>query len=257
MGYARLTIGYGGSGWISVDERDYLQNMILTRGEYEPEVWGSLAAFAVRDEIVWDVGANIGSLAIKALLDPRVSQVHAFEPDPEHAAVLEMNLAMNQGRWSLHRVALDRERETRRLLQATFPHRGGSTLLHHPTHGRFVATAAVECRPADEMIFNAGVPAPTLMKIDVEGWESHVFDGAKRLLSRQPPKAIVFEADSDPRGILVEGRLTTVLEGFGYEVTWLRRPEGTVYHRENYLAVHRASVRPILRTATCARAGDG
>lgn len=238
----RLTVKYGGSGWISVDERDYLQGMILTQGEYEPEVWRALAGFAVCDEVVWDVGANVGSMAIKALLDRRVSEVHCFEPDFEHANVLESNLAMNRGRWSVHRVALGAVRETRTLKRAAFPHRGGSTLLSQPTYDRFLGESLVECWPADEIICHTGTPAPTLMKIDVEGWESQVFAGMKRLFEEAPPKAVVFEADSNAQGAIREKDLVMVLEGVGYEISWLKRPEGAVYHRENYLAAHKAGV---------------
>src|SRR6266496_2386858 len=63
--YRRLTIPYFETGWITVDERDYIQEMILRTGQYEPEVWNSLAEVAKSDESVWDRGANIGSLTIR------------------------------------------------------------------------------------------------------------------------------------------------------------------------------------------------
>src|SRR5262245_1719002 len=95
--YRRLTVPYFETGWITVDERDYLQEMILRTGRYEPEVWSSLAEVAKSDEIVWDIGANIGSFTICALLDNRIRKVHAFEPDPLHAEVLSYNVALNEG----------------------------------------------------------------------------------------------------------------------------------------------------------------
>lgn len=97
MRYSRFTIKYANDGWITLDERDYLQHEILTKGCYEPEVWGSLSTFALQDECVWDVGANIGSFAIIAMLDSRVRALHVFEPDPYHADILAYNLRSNRG----------------------------------------------------------------------------------------------------------------------------------------------------------------
>ncbi len=48
-GYARLTIPYAKDGWITVDERDWLQREIYATGAYEPEVWEALSTFAIAE----------------------------------------------------------------------------------------------------------------------------------------------------------------------------------------------------------------
>jgi FkbM family methyltransferase len=236
--YRRLTVPYFEKGWITVDERDYLQEMVLRTGRYEPEVWYSLAEVAKSDEIVWDIGANIGSFTICALLDSRIRKVHAFEPDPLHAEVLSYNVALNKGSCQLHQCALSDEIGRRSLLHATFPHVGGSTFMSNPAHGRFEGHFQVDCGTVDHLVYCQSVEIPTLMKIDVEGWEQQVLKGATRLLSTNPPKAIVFESDSDDRGIIQCPETVQFLESFGYNVKWLRRPEGDIFHRENYFARH-------------------
>jgi FkbM family methyltransferase len=233
-----LTIPYFETGWITVDERDYIQEMILRTGRYEPEVWNSLAEVAESDEIVWDIGANIGSLTIRALLDSRIRKVHAFEPDPLHAEVLSYNVTLNRGCYQLHQCALGDKVDRRNLLHAAFPHGGGSTFMSNPAHGRFEGEFEVNCTTIDHLVYYESVEAPTLMKIDVEGWEQKVLNGATRLLSTNPPKAIVFESDSDDRGIIQCPETVQFLESFGYNVKWLRRPEGDIFHRENYFARH-------------------
>ena len=232
--YARLTIPYHGRGWLTIDERDYLQGKILREGRYEPEVWQNLSRYATAKEVVWDIGANIGSFSVSALLDTRVREVHAFEPDPLHAEVLEYNLQLNSGHWRLHRAALSEQTEVRTLYHASFPHLGGSSLGSDFGHGAF----QVECYSIDDFLSNHGVASPTLMKIDVEGWEMAVVCGARRLFAECPPKAVVFEADSDDRGDMKNIEVQRELERYEYSVSWIRRPEGAVYHRENYLAVH-------------------
>jgi FkbM family methyltransferase len=240
MDYRRLTITYLNSGWITIDERDYIQDLILRTGHYEPEVWGSLAEVAKSNEVIWDVGANIGSFTIRALLDSRVDKVHAFEPDPLHAEILSYNVALNYGCYQIHQCALGNEIERKKLRHAVFPHGGGSTLAVNPTYTRFDGEFQIECLTVDQLIFDEHTEAPTLMKIDVEGWEYEVLKGATRLLARNPPKAIVFEGDSDEAGSIKNIEVVQLLENFGYSVSWIRRPEGDIFHRENYFARHKS-----------------
>lgn len=230
-GYPRLTVPYGGGGWITVDERDWLQGRILAEGGYEREVWDALSAFAAEDECVWDVGAHIGSVAVCALLDPRVQEVHAFEPDARHSAALRINLALNRGRFTQHLVALSDRAERRRLFIGPSSNTGLSSLAGGG------AALEVECRTADELVFRDGVTAPTLLKIDVEGWEGRVLRGARRLLSEQPPKAVVLECAAGKGGEIQESGVAEHLERRGYRLAWIKRPSGVVEARENFLAV--------------------
>jgi FkbM family methyltransferase len=234
-GYAPLTVPLSGGGLIAIDERDNHQMEILRTGAYEPELWDTLGRFAVKDEVLWDVGAFVGSLSIQALHDPRVAGVHAFEPHPQQAERLEYNLRLNaDSRWAVHRLALGDRDEQRRLFHYPFPLNGGASLAHDFGAGSF----AVQCRCADSLVFGVGVPAPTLMKIDVEGWELRLLQGARRLLAEKPPRAIVFEASTQKGGdgAITDTRLTELLGAHGYRVEWIKRYSGEVWHRENYLA---------------------
>ena len=73
--YRRFLVRYGPSGWLTLDERCFLQRQIFVTGVYEPEVAETLLKFAVSGEVVWDIGANIGSFAVVALQDSRVQEV--------------------------------------------------------------------------------------------------------------------------------------------------------------------------------------
>lgn len=234
--YPRLTLPYADGGWITVDERDVVSRFVMEDGGYEPEVWDALAAFARRDEVVWDVGGNIGTVSIRAVRDPRVRMVHAFEPDPANADVLEHNLALNGSRFRVHRVALHSRTETLHLNVAPDANRGLSSLARATSTGR---TTAVQGVTVDDLVFERGVDAPTLMKMDVEDWEIHVVRGARRLLAERPPRAIVLESESDASGAMVDVELRGLLEAAGYRVERLARPDATIESRENYLAVRR------------------
>jgi hypothetical protein len=75
------------------------------------------------------------------------------------------------------------------------------------------------------------------MKIDVEGWELRVLQGAATLLRRHPPRAIVLEAPCDSEGNIKVAGLTDYLTGLGYSVSRICRLSGIVDLRENYLAL--------------------
>jgi FkbM family methyltransferase len=231
-GYSRIAVRCGANGWITLDELDLLQRCILAEGAYEPEVWESLASAARGNDVFWDIGAHIGSVSVQALGDERIRAVLAFEPDPCQFELLRLHLALNGGRGTAFAFALSDRRDSRPMRHGGSDNTGLSSL----TAGPGAETFDVDCRTADELVFGEGLPAPTLVKIDVEGWESHVLDGFKRLLSEKPPRAIVFEADALESGELADHSIAATLYRLGYGVRHLRRRSGIVEVRENYLA---------------------
>lgn len=232
-GYPRLTMPYAESGWISLDERDYLQREIYVRGAYEPEVWENLVAHVAPGDIFWDVGAHVGAVSIKALRDPRIRACHAFEPDPVQAEALAFNLALNGNHGILHRLALSDRSEIRALYHGPLSNIGLSSLAKSTTDSMF----SVTCRSGDELVFGDGVSAPDLLKIDVEGWELHVLQGMERLLRERLPRAIVFEWAVDETGIPHDDAPATYLGDFGYQVQRIIRPDQHTEARENFIAL--------------------
>ncbi len=131
-----------------------------------------------------DIGANSGqfSLATRALLPQ--ARIEAFEPLDECAdrykAVFRGDPLVR-----LHRVALSNE-ET----QATFHVTGrrDSSSLLAPGSGQAQAfgvteesTTTVPVRRLDQCLDLAGLPAPILIKIDVQGAELKVLEGCSTL----------------------------------------------------------------------------
>src|SRR5437773_4539279 len=108
-GYPLLTTPYCERGRLALDERDYVQRRIMTDGFYEPEVWEALFAVASESEVLWDIGAHVGTFTVRSMLDRRVAAVHAFEPDPVTRRSLELNVALNRdvgAHCSIHEEAL-------------------------------------------------------------------------------------------------------------------------------------------------------
>lgn len=123
-----------------------------------------------------DIGANVGELTL-ALAD-RFDQVIAVEPDPAAYRCLAENVAR------LSNV---------RTVQAAIAAAGGSkdfylssigadSSLHPPD--RWTNTIRVRCITVAELLAETGIEQVTLLKVEAEGAEPEVLDGAKTALPR-------------------------------------------------------------------------
>ena len=233
LGYPRLTVPYFDRAWISIDHRDYPQLGIWVSGAYEAEVWDNLERFVEKSEVVWDVGAHIGGLSIRAGLDHRIAEVFAFEPHPKTHQVLRENIFMNQIPVTAVNCAISDEETTRNLYFGPIANTGISSLHQDPS---LTGSTPVVCHTIDHLIYNQGTPPPTLMKIDVEGHEGQVFKGGERFFRDSPPKAVVLESRAFADGSFVDKSLVEHLNKLGYEVSHIVRPEGILHSNENYLA---------------------
>jgi FkbM family methyltransferase len=198
-----------------------IQHSGLSRG-YERGVVEVIRQ-ALRDgeiESFWDVGANIGfySWLVKTLR-PTV-QVQAFEPDPNNVALMRATIsgARLEG-IALHEIALgDRIGVT----QFTFDDVSGLAgcvtesdqySLARTTYGS-AREAEVTISTIDE-IRSQQNRRISLMKIDVEGHEAAVIQGALKTLAADHP-TVVIECLSETLPIVTE-----LLTGVGYSIEWI------------------------------------
>ncbi|WP_135305889.1 FkbM family methyltransferase [Haloarcula amylovorans] len=132
------------------------------------------------DETVWDVGACVGTYACFAIR--RGDHVVAFEPEPTNRERLRQNLRANAPaeRWTVTPIALGREHATASLRSETTELGGGH---HYVTPERSVESGIeVQTVSGDELV-ERGVPAPDVLKIDVQGAELDVLDGLTETLN--------------------------------------------------------------------------
>lgn len=180
--------------------------------------------------MVWDVGAHVGIFALKAAFDSRVAKTYAFEPVPETLSALKANLALNPDRAiETFGEALGNTKEERRLYKPAANNSGLNRLGQ--TAG--APSISVPVTTVDDRIAG-GLRPPTLMKIDVEGWELEVLKGATGALANPAFKAIAFEAEVDGRGNIIDSELPELLRRHGFQVHRIDRPEPSL--RENFIA---------------------
>lgn len=147
-------------------------------GLFEPAESCLVSRLLQPGDVFVDVGAHIGWFTtIAARRVGSLGQVIACEPYPENAAALQLNLALN-GMQNVLVVesALSDRPGTLRLRKGSDS--GGVTALEWSTGDE----VDVPTTTLDEM--TAEIMAIKLLKIDVEGWESHVLRGAAGTLKR-------------------------------------------------------------------------
>lgn len=155
-------------------------------GSYEPAVGALIDRFLPDDGTFYDIGANWGYYALYAASRPGYNgQVHAFEPYPPTAADLEAVLAqVGLGNMIVaHNMALSNRTGEARMVVPQRVKAAQASIREHREDGLAVPTA-----PLDGL----GLPNPDMIKLDVEGHEAMVLEGARDTLRRSKP-VIVFE----------------------------------------------------------------
>ncbi len=174
--------------------------VLPTQGDVPPERAGY---------VVVDVGANLG-LSVLALA-PLAARVLAVEASPRTVAALRRTVAANglDARVAVDAVALGAAPGELAFHQST--HSAGSHLLSAETlGGAGLPVVRVPVETLDALVARHGLGRVDFIKIDVEGHETEVLDGAAATLARHRPtvflefNAWVLQANrrANPRAVL-------------------------------------------------------
>ena len=167
-------------------KRDAVGRGLYRRKVHEPNLTKLfLARFTNSDQRSFiDVGANIGyfSCLMSKLAGP-TGKVLAIEPEPQNLNLLEQNIAINNlTNVVVHPCAIG-AREGSAMLGLYKPsNRGRHSILETNAKTRI----KIPVRTLDDLAKQSGtnIKSWSLVKIDVEGYEGFVIDGAKETLPR-------------------------------------------------------------------------
>lgn len=198
-------------GPMMYNRHDYIIGASLeTYGEWCEQEIALLSRFVERGMTVCDVGAHIGThtLFFSRAVGP-AGRVHAFEPQPFVFHFLAGNVALN----SLQNVRCRPVAAGAAAGTAVMPdvsyagsRNFGAIALEQAGAGERVPVAAID---------DLALGPVHLMKIDVEGMEKDVLDGAARTIAACRPVLYVENNRKAQSGPLIE-----TLAGHGYEMYW-------------------------------------
>lgn len=163
--------------------------------------------------VLIDVGANTGSFSLLPALLPELT-VYALEPNQTVFALLLEHIRMNglAGRVMPFCEAAWHQRDVL-TLSIPLPTATGCGTLGAPNGQTPTSTQQVNASPLDDLLSN-GIPHVDFIKMDAEGSELYVLQGAAQLIARDHPV------------LLVECTWTTGLH-FGYDrqeiLTWIEQ----------------------------------
>jgi FkbM family methyltransferase len=197
----------------------------------EPETLDWLDTELRPHDVLWDIGANIGLYSLYAAKRCPEARIYAFEPESLNFSQLQRNLALNRCVNVLpHRLCIA-DHVRLGLLHVSKREAGASLYsFGRPEPWSEAGGGSQECQAVsiDALVVEENWPCPTLLKIDVDGLEQEILDGAWKTLQSGRIRSILIEVDA-PKG----EALTWAehwLAPFGYRLartsTWVYEANG-------------------------------
>ncbi|MEK6223121.1 MAG: FkbM family methyltransferase [Chloroflexota bacterium] len=162
-------------------------------GTYEIDLQNALSALVRPGMVAYDVGANVGYVSlILGKLVGEEGQVVCLEANPENVKRLEKNLQLNE---KLSQFTL--------IGKAVADKSGAIEFFVHESDdmGKVAGSAgrqenytealAIQAVSLDDLVYKDNLPAPHLIKIDIEGGEVLAFPGMQQLLKKTQPLVLV------------------------------------------------------------------
>jgi FkbM family methyltransferase len=182
------------------DLSEHMGSQIFFKGSYSGGQLVVLRRLLRADAVFVDAGANQGEFTVCAAGQVPEGRVFAFEPVPAVRERLERNVTANAfGNVTVHPVGLSAEDGYDvTIYGADSPFSDGTQNAGLPTlfdvSGRSRPLALIALRRLDEVLSDG--QRVDVMKIDVEGAELAVLQGAEQTIQREKP-AIIFEANEE------------------------------------------------------------
>ena len=173
-------IDIGGKDYTLASDDQYLGTLGRI---FEPRSVELFRTIAGSPRTIFDVGANVGCTAL--LFADMAATVHAFEPSPSTFDFLRSNVdcATNV---KPHNFGLGSKRQTNQITYNELNRSGGFVSKGTKTNDGHI-TESIQIDTIDRFVRKQSIRDVDFIKIDVEGYEAHVIQGAKRTLKRQQP----------------------------------------------------------------------
>jgi FkbM family methyltransferase len=210
---------------MKLDLKDPEQIKVYFYGHYHERYEADLVAWLLSgDDVFWDIGANVGYFTLVAATAlANHGQIIAFEPGKNAYARLTENISLNPYKniQTYSMAVSDHEGEAVLHLKGDIADSSASLFqTGEPQVGQEV------CRTValDQFLLAEGLRPPTLIKLDAEGAELAVLQGAQGLISQSSP---MFLMEMEEKNLLAasasKAAIQQYLGGYGYQAAHLRK----------------------------------
>lgn len=210
-----------GGARINVYLGDHVQRRIYFFGAYEEETVDWFRAAVGPGMTMLDIGAHVGqySLIAASRVGP-AGRVHSFEPNAISNRRLSANVSLNAFKnVTVHQFAVSDEAGEATLYVPRHDNLGEASLQPCQTGMR---EEKVRCITIDEWAETVDLGSPAridIIKIDVQGLEAKVLQGARRTLARFKPTILCEFEERWLRGVGTSSvALKRMLADMGYSV---------------------------------------
>jgi FkbM family methyltransferase len=180
-----------------VDLSEGIDLSLFLFGNFQDHVTNQKYVQLKDDAVIFDVGANIGSMAFRFAEQVPRGHVYAFEPTDFAFRKLLNNLALNPhlaGVVTPVQLFLSDQKKSDHEIQAYASWKvDGSASNTHPIHGGAIKFAhSVPAVTLDDYCLTNRIHRVDLIKIDTDGHEFSVLQGGRRVVEKNRPH-IIFE----------------------------------------------------------------
>lgn len=219
-------------GYFLYNKNDfYIGRSIEKYGEFSEYEVALFRQICAPNDVVIEVGSNIGShtIALAQMVGPR-GHIYAFEPQRIVFQTLCGNVAINSlTNVSCFQSAVGEESGTAFIPALRYDRVGnfGGVSVRASEGGESVSQVTL-----DNLLDNAQISQLKLLKVDVEGMEIGVIQGAKEIISKFKP---ILYVENDRQ--VQSGSLIVLIRSLGYRLYWhlppLYNPKNFAGDREN------------------------
>lgn len=168
----------------------------------------------------FDVGSNIGLTSLPILHAHQDVSVLSFEPSPNSVPWLEKTISKSsyKSRWHLIKKAVGSASGWTEFCVSP-PQSGLFDSIVDTCRAEGVVKSRVEMTTLDEEWDRLDRPAVSVLKVDVEGWESQVLKGAKNMISVSKPRILLEWNQKNLKAVgIMQNMLYDIAKEYGYHL---------------------------------------
>ncbi len=210
-------------------------------GNYEdPKTIDTFLSWLKPASVFYDLGANAGYFTLMANRVITEGKIYAFEPSPAARQLFEEHLKLNSAKITADNISLlpfaisDAEKQIE-FSDSNIQKEGNTYIKGSPIFSGTENKITAQCYSVDGLQ-QQGFERPDVMKIDVEGAEYDVLQGAVNTLKRYKPCILLATHDCHLPG--VQEKCVKLLKQLGYIVKHTGNYNKQMDGLDDYIAIH-------------------